>query len=344
MHVCLCTYIYLCVLCVHTYVRTYIRTCVCVHVYMRVCVCTCTNLCMYIQVDVDVVGDIRLVLYNAPSAGAQSVACFVCFHTGFISEKVTNFTKEAIDMASSDTKCRIFDASFQLSLHFAHVPQAHVHVQPFPDTPNAPVTGGRAATCSQPSQPATESTAPSVQGGGPELERASNYDTAVLGTFRGLPKPTARTKARSEQYLGGGREGNVTTVGQTFQIKVERGAGGLCWHMCVQMCVCWLRMASCIHPPTHTPTNVRAQIKTHMHTRTTARARAHTHTHTRTNIQTHKNITNTHTQQTRKNKNTPTNTHKHTHTHAHTHTNTQGSWKERRQRGMDWCLWSTAYW
>ena len=52
---------------------------------------------------------------------SDEVGCFLWFHTGFISETITHFTKDQIDMACSDQKCRIFDNNFKLSFYFSDV-------------------------------------------------------------------------------------------------------------------------------------------------------------------------------------------------------------------------------
>ena len=62
---------------------------------------------------------------------SDEVGCFLWFHTGFISETITHFTKDQIDMACSDQKCRIFDNNFKLSFYFSDVPTAaHTFMSP----------------------------------------------------------------------------------------------------------------------------------------------------------------------------------------------------------------------
>ena len=73
------------------------------------------------DVNIDVTGDIRIVLYDQ-DAMRDEVACFLWFHTAFISQKTTTFTKDQIDMACHDPKCKVFDAAFKLEFVFEDVP------------------------------------------------------------------------------------------------------------------------------------------------------------------------------------------------------------------------------
>ena len=51
------------------------------------------------DVGCDVVGDIRLTLYDHDAKPPQDeVACFLCFHTGFVAQAETVFAKDAIDI------------------------------------------------------------------------------------------------------------------------------------------------------------------------------------------------------------------------------------------------------
>ena len=67
--------------------------------YMYICMYayTCIYICMYVHIHQ--VGDIRLTLYDHDAKPPQDeVACFLCFHTGFVAQAETVFAKDAIDI------------------------------------------------------------------------------------------------------------------------------------------------------------------------------------------------------------------------------------------------------
>ena len=68
-------------------------------------------------------GDIRLVLYDHDTMPPRDeVACFLWFHTGFVTTRSTVFEKEEIDMAWSDRRCKVFNSDFRIELIFEDVP------------------------------------------------------------------------------------------------------------------------------------------------------------------------------------------------------------------------------
>ena len=136
------------------------------------------------DVDIDVAGDIRVVLYDRDLA-TDELTCFVWFHTGFIQETNTVFTKDQIDIAWADKKCKVFRGDFKLEFEFATVPSEQ---QIF----------GSANKLS--------------------LVRDGNYR---LGTWCPIPTPSARTVERTMRYLGGGYVDGATIKGQSFTVKIE---------------------------------------------------------------------------------------------------------------------------
>jgi hypothetical protein len=70
-----------------------------------------------------VAGDVRVRVYNRdPATGHDELVCFLCCHTGFVDGPAAVFDKADIDVAATDSKCRVFAAGFALELHFEHVP------------------------------------------------------------------------------------------------------------------------------------------------------------------------------------------------------------------------------
>ena len=71
------------------------------------------------DVDVQLAGDVRISLYHRdPLAKRDELCCFVCFHTGFVAADREVFPKEAVDVAASDARCKVFSQGFAVVLEF----------------------------------------------------------------------------------------------------------------------------------------------------------------------------------------------------------------------------------
>jgi len=138
------------------------------------------------EVNMDLTGDVRLVLYdNDTMPPRDELTCFMWFHTGFITSASTVFEKEAIDMAWSDRKCKVFDADFKIEFIFDGVPD----------------------------QKTTFGLSPS------RLHPTSSKN--MLGTWKIMPTPNLRTLERTKKYKGGNIQ--ETTFRENFSIKIEGG-------------------------------------------------------------------------------------------------------------------------
>ena len=138
------------------------------------------------QVDLDVAGDVRVILYDRDRMPPRDqMVCFLWFHTGFISETVTTFEKDSIDMAWSDKKCKVFENGFKLQFVFA-------------DVPNELHASGKS----------------SIFAG----QMNQGYES---GAWRKMPTPNQRTIERTAKYCGGGALSCSTTLRETFTVRID---------------------------------------------------------------------------------------------------------------------------
>eukprot|EP00291_Cryptomonas_curvata_P017130 CAMPEP_0172171826 /NCGR_PEP_ID=MMETSP1050-20130122/12107_1 /TAXON_ID=233186 /ORGANISM="Cryptomonas curvata, Strain CCAP979/52" /LENGTH=1269 /DNA_ID=CAMNT_0012843299 /DNA_START=441 /DNA_END=4250 /DNA_ORIENTATION=- len=71
------------------------------------------------ELDVPVAGDVRISFYNRdPDLKRDELCCFVCFHTGFVAADREVFAKDAVDIAASDTQCKVFGKNFAIAVEF----------------------------------------------------------------------------------------------------------------------------------------------------------------------------------------------------------------------------------
>lgn len=149
-----------------------------------------------LEIDVNVEGDIRVVLYdhdNMPPR--EEVACFLWFHTGFVTTSPQVFEKYEIDMAWSDKKCKVFDKDFKMEFHFEEVPSELETFQNVEKT---------SALSRMRRQQTIE----------------ANSKAHLLGLWHSMPTPNPRTLERAAKYRGGG---NNTSVRQSFSIVIDDG-------------------------------------------------------------------------------------------------------------------------
>jgi hypothetical protein len=147
-----------------------------------------------LEIDVNVEGDIRVVLYdhdNMPPR--EEVACFLWFHTGFVTTSPLVFEKYEIDMAWSDKKCKVFDQDFKMEFYFEEVP---TEVETFEKKTSALSQLRRQHT----------------------LERESKAH--LLGLWHSMPTPNPRTLERAAKYRGGV---NSTNKRESFSIVIDDG-------------------------------------------------------------------------------------------------------------------------
>lgn len=179
------------------------------------------------EVNRDLQGDIRLMLYDQDIM-TDAIACFLWFHTGFITEQTTEFVKSEIDMAAADHKCKVFSANFKIILHFADVPPSHEDIMKKRSesrlSANEPKINAAGHVLKglqfQASMPTithllhSESSGAEATCESSRLRRLSN-----LGAFREMPKPSERTLERSAQYRGANRR--YSNFRGTFEINIS---------------------------------------------------------------------------------------------------------------------------
>ena len=148
------------------------------------------------KVDLSLEGDIRVVLYDQHKVTHRNeLMCFLWFHTGFITEERTVFDKCDVDIAWSDSKCKVFDPQFRLEFIFTEVPAERFTFH------RTSMDFSRAMSV---------------------MKRSSSMvirHKAMLGAWQSIPAPNARTLERSAKYRGG--RGSTTTYGEIFSIHID---------------------------------------------------------------------------------------------------------------------------
>lgn len=146
-----------------------------------------------IEIDCHVEGDIRVVLYDQDLMPPRDeIACFLWFHTGFLTQSPTRFEKQEIDMAWSDKKCKVFETGFKMEFYFEQVPTEQ---QTFGQNASSALS---------------------------QMRRHHSIETNsmdhLLGSWHAMPTPNPRTLERAAKYRGGG---NNTSMRQTFSIVID---------------------------------------------------------------------------------------------------------------------------